>query len=234
VTAEPIRSPSTGSTRWTVIRDAALGVTKARDEFARRYEHVIRAYVEARWRGGPLAGHADDAVQDVFLECLRPDGALVRADPAASGGFRAFLFGVTKNVARRIEERRSADRARRGDEAPDLAEVEGRERAASTLFDRAWADSMMQQAASLQEERAEEAGPDAVRRVELLRLRFEESLAVRDIAARWGTDPAWTHRQYATARDEFRRALAEVVRAHEGGTDAEVQAACGRLVDLLR
>lgn len=46
--------PSSDSTRWTLIRDAAEGVPAARDEFARRYESVIRAYLGARWRGSPL------------------------------------------------------------------------------------------------------------------------------------------------------------------------------------
>ncbi|MBK8268830.1 MAG: hypothetical protein IPK83_11220 [Planctomycetes bacterium] len=36
-------------------------------------------------------GDLDDAVQDVFLECFRPDGALDRLDVHRPGGFRAFL-----------------------------------------------------------------------------------------------------------------------------------------------
>jgi RNA polymerase sigma-70 factor (ECF subfamily) len=233
VTAQPERSPSTGSTRWTIIRDAALGDRAARTEFARRYEPVIRAYVEARWRGCALASHADDAVQDVFLECLRPDGALVRVDPAASGGFRAYLFGVTRNVARQIERTRRTERDRQGSSPPDVDDVEGRERSASEIFERAWAESLMGEAAAVHRERAAAGGSEALRRVDLLRLRFEEGLPVREIARRWDAEASVVHHEYAKAREEFRTALADVVRDHEGGTDAEVRAECARLLSLL-
>jgi RNA polymerase sigma factor (sigma-70 family) len=222
-----------GSTRWTVIRDAALGDPAAREEFARRYESVIRAYVEARWRGHFPSLDVDDAVQDVFVDCLRPDGALVRADADAPGGFRAFLYGVTRNVARRAEKARRDERGREGGEAPDPDELEGREPSASARFERAWAESLMVQAAALQEERAAAQGPEAMRRVELLRLRFQDGLPIREIALRWDAPAPLVHREYATAREEFRAALADIVRMHEGGSDAEIHAACGRLLDHL-
>jgi len=225
--------PKNPSTRWTVIRDAALGVPAARDEFARRYESVIRAYIESRWRGHAPSSDVDDAVQDVFVDCLRPDGALVRADPEAPGGFRAFLYGVTRNVARRTEEARRNDRGRRGDGGPDPDELEGREPSASARFDRAWAESMMGQAAALQEERAAAGGAEAMRRLELLRLRFQDGLPIREIARRWDAPAPLVHREYAAAREEFRAALADVVRMHEGGNEAEIRAACSQLLDRL-
>jgi hypothetical protein len=44
------------STCWTVIRAAAAGSSKDRDELARRYLSVVRAYLSARWRGSALRG----------------------------------------------------------------------------------------------------------------------------------------------------------------------------------
>src|SRR5262249_31943650 len=44
---------------------------------------------------------------------------------------------------------------------------------------------------------------------ELLRLRFEEPLPRRALAARWGVPAAGVHRAYARARQEFRAALLE-------------------------
>jgi RNA polymerase sigma-70 factor (ECF subfamily) len=111
--------------------------------------------------------------------------------------------------------------------------LEGREPSASARFDRAWAESMMVQAAALQEERAAAGGPEAARRLELLRLRFQDGLPIRDIARRWGAPAPQVHREYAAAREEFRSALADVVRMHEGGTEAEIRAACSRLLDRL-
>jgi hypothetical protein len=50
-----------------------------------------------------------------------------------------------------------------------------------------------------------------VRRVELLRLRFQDSLPIRDIAMLWNEDPASVHHEYATARKEFSTALRQAL-----------------------
>ena len=222
--------PDPDRTRWTVILGAARGEAAARIEFARRYEPIVRAYLGARWRSSPLRAEMDDASQEVFLACFRDDGALTRADRSRPAGFRPFLHGVVRNVARRFEER-GARRARETDRALDLAAVEADEETLSRAFDRAWAVALLRQALDLQTEFG--AGePEALRRVDLLRLRFRDGLPIRDIAARWEVDPAALHTAYARARREFRRALREVVgRLHpEGDVDAE----CARLVENFR
>jgi hypothetical protein len=92
------------STCWTVIRDAADGDRDARGIFARRYEPVVRAYLKARWRGSEdRLQNVADAAQEVFIECFRTGGVLDRADRSRPGGFRAFLYGVIRVVALRIE-----------------------------------------------------------------------------------------------------------------------------------
>ena len=101
------------------------------------------------------------------------------------------------------------------------------------MFDRAWAQANMAEAARLQQERAAERGPEAVRRVELLQLRFEENLPNRAIAERWGVDSAAVHHVYALARKEFRAAILEVVAFHHpGGPEALVRKAAGPLKAL--
>jgi RNA polymerase sigma-70 factor (ECF subfamily) len=223
------------STCWTLIRGAASGVAADREAFARRYEVVVRASLCARWRGTPRIQDVEDAVQDVFAECFRPEGPLVRADPARSGGFRGFLFGVTRNIARRVEEagRRRLDDAR-GGRADDLDEdLPARDASLATTFEKAWASALLREAASEQTRRAADVGDAALRRVELLRLRFHDGLPIRDIAARWEVEPTWLHHQFATARDEFRRALTVVVRAQFGGSDEDVERECLRLVAAL-
>lgn len=101
---------SSESTCWTVLHAAAGGNDAAREEFARRYAPLVRAYLAAWWRGSPLVGEVDDAVQDVFVECLRDGGMLERAEPGRSGGFRAFLYGLVRNVALRFETKRARRR----------------------------------------------------------------------------------------------------------------------------
>jgi RNA polymerase sigma-70 factor (ECF subfamily) len=214
------------STCWTVIRVAAAGSPTDRDELARRYLDVVRAYLAARWRGSALREELDDAAQDVFVECFRDGGAVEAAGAGRVSSFRAFLFGVVRNVARRFESRPARPAAPLPDIAADAASQ-------SRLFDRTWAQAIMAEAARLQRQRAAETGPEAVQRVELLRLRFEENLPIRAIAERWNIDAAKLHHAYALARQEFRTALQEVVAFHHPGTPAEVEQEAAGLLKAL-
>jgi RNA polymerase sigma-70 factor (ECF subfamily) len=214
------------STCWTVIRAAAAGSPADREELARRYLGVVRAYLAARWRGSLLRPDLDDAVQEVFVECFRQGGALEAAGAGRVPGFRVFLYGVVRNVARRFESRPA--RA-----AGPLPEIQADEDGLSRLFERSWAQAIMTQAAQRQQRRATELGPEAVRRVELLRLRFEEGLPIRAIAERLGVAAAGLHHAYARARHEFKAALLEVVAFHHPGTPAEVEQEAAGLLKAL-
>jgi RNA polymerase sigma-70 factor (ECF subfamily) len=217
------------STCWTVIRGAAAGSAGARDELARRYLGVVRAYLSACWRNSAMRDDLDDATQEVFVECFRQGGALDAAGAGRVPNFRAFLYGVVRNVARRFESRPVHDAA--GVEA--LPEVPSDEDSLSQLFERSWAQALMAEAAGLQQRRAKEHGPEAVRRVELLRLRFEEGLPIRTIAQRWGVDAAKLHHAYAQARQEYRAALLEVVAFHHPGSPTEVEQEAAGLLKAL-
>jgi RNA polymerase sigma-70 factor (ECF subfamily) len=220
------------STCWTVIAGAAAGNADDRDDFARRYGPVVRSYLLARWRSSAWAGELDDAVQDVFVECFKQGGMLERAEPGGAGGFRAFLYGVVRNVALRVEARRARDKFACATPA-ELEAIEAEEEPLSRTFDRAWAKAILRESARRQEERARSAGEQACRRVELLRLRFHEGLPIRAIAERWQMDAAGLHREYARARQEFKEALLEVVAFHHPGTAAEVERESADLLALL-
>lgn len=218
--------PDPESTCWTVIRGAAAGSARDREELARRYLSVVRAYLAARWRGAATLGDLGDAVQEVFVECFRRGGVLDAAAADRVPHFRAFLYGVVRNVARRFEHRPNTP-------TPLPDEVDAAEESQSRLFDRAWAEAIMAEAARLQRERAADRGPDAIRRVELLRLRFEEDLPVRAIAERWGVDAAAVHRAYALARKEFRAVLLEVIAFHSPGTPEALEREAADLLKAL-
>lgn len=222
---------STEHTCWTMIHLAAEGDAGERDAFARRYSDVIRVYLTARWCHSPLHSQVDDAVQEVFVECYREDGALARVSSDRPGGFRAYLYGVVRNAARRIESARS----RRREVQPDTvfeeeADADGH---LSQIFDRSWAKAIMRDAAVRMAELAADAGNEAHRRVELLRLRFQQSLPIRDIAERWHVEPVHLHRQYARARAEFRVALIEVLGFYESGSKPDIEREAARLLALL-
>jgi RNA polymerase sigma-70 factor (ECF subfamily) len=217
--------PPSESTCWTVIRGAAAGSPADREELARRYLGVVRAYLGARWRGSALLHERDDAVQEVFVECFRQGGVLEAAGSGRVPSFRAFLYGVIRNVARRFESRP----VRTADPLPEVAD----DGSQSRLFERTWAQAIMTEAAELQQRQAGARGPEAVRRVELLRLRFEENLPIRTIAERWGIAAAELHHAYAKARQEFRAALLEVVAFHHPGSPAEVEVEAASLLKSL-
>src|SRR5690348_5823351 len=141
-------------TCWTVVRAAAAGDGAARDRFARRYEPVVRSYLAARWRGSALLAQLDDAVQEAFLVCLKPGGALDRLDPDRPGGFRPFLYGVVRHVALHFETRQARERPPA--DFPDLDRLPCDDPGLSCLFDRAWARTLMREAAELQARRAAE------------------------------------------------------------------------------
>jgi RNA polymerase sigma-70 factor (ECF subfamily) len=219
-------------TCWTIIEGAARGPGAARDNFASRYLPAVKAYLRARWRDPSLRQEVDDAAQEVFLECFR--GALDRVGRDGRAGFRAFLYGIVRNVARRFEERRAAHRVRDGAERLPSSAVPADEASLSVIFDRAWAESVLARARALLESRAMEDGDDARRRVELLRLRLEEDVPIREIALRWNADPARLHHDYARARSEFKAALLDVVATEHSGTPGDVRRECVHLASYFR
>ena len=221
------------STCWTLLRDAAAGGEAPRAEFAARYAPVVRAYLAARWRGSTLIRELDDTIQDVFLECLRAGGLLDRACADQLGGFRAFLYGAVRNVAVRAEARRARQLAHEPMDVLDLQGLPGREEALSRVYDRAWAKAVVREAAERQSVLAARRGDAALRRVELLRLRFHEGMPIREIARLWGLDAASLHHEYARARQEFRSALRDVIASQHPGSPEDVDRECAQLLSLF-
>src|SRR5262245_35192487 len=224
--AGPGAMPAPESTGWTVTRAAAAGSPAGREELARRYLGVVRAYLSARWAGSALREDLDDATQEVFVECFRQGGAVEAAGAGRVPSFRAFLYGVVRNVARRFESRP----VRAAGPVPEIAaDAVGHSR----RFDRTWAQAIVAEAAQLHRQQADKCGPEAAQRVELLRLRFEEDLPIRVIAERWGIEAARLHHAYALARQEFRAALLEVVAFHQPGSPAELEQEAASLLKAL-
>ena len=224
--------PPSENVSWSVVARAAAGEPEARSIFGRSYLPVVRSFLAARWRAVPLESEVDDAVQEVLMECLRRGGVLTRAD-ASQGDLRGLLFGVTRNVAARFEER-ARSRNRLGAEAGSVIErIEAREASLSVLFDREWAQTLMRLAGERMRVQAGAGDAEARRRVELLELRFSEGLPTRAIAERWSLEPEVVQRAYARAREEFGRCLRAVVSEHATRTEAELDAEVEQLFGLL-
>ena len=96
------------------MEHAARGSEASRDEFARLYRPVVVSYLGARWRRTPLQSEVDDAAQEVFVDLMKSERRPRSRQPGShdgAGGFRAFLYGVARNVALRHEEKRGTARA---------------------------------------------------------------------------------------------------------------------------
>lgn len=225
---------SVDETCWTMVQEAAGGDHGARSIFARTYLDVVRAYLGARWRGSPLRDRLDDAVQDVFMDCFRAQGALGRADRDLRVGFRTFLYGVVRNIARRHEERVGKKRDRDGVSGFDADAVEAADEPLSRVWDRAWARTILQRAGERQRLWAETDGPPGRRRIALLKLRFGEGVPIREIAKRWDMAADQLHAEYRRAREEFKRALREEVAFHNPDAPRAVEKECERLLGLLQ
>ena len=219
------------STCWTIVMQAAQGDHAARGRFAELYLAIVRAYLISRWRTNRLMTELDDAVQEVFLECYRPGGALSRLDRDGPGAFRTFLFAVVTNVARRHEER-VLDPRRATPDAEELARVADDALTQSVAFDREWARAMLAQARERHRSAAANDA-DALQRVDLLDLRFREGLPIRGIAERWKMPAERVHALYRKAREEFKLALrAEVAfQGHRGEAAAERE--CRRILEIV-
>jgi len=198
-------------TCWTVVRGARDGDDQARNLFAETYLDVVRAYLGARWRRNVLQERIDDAVQDVFMDCFKADGALGRVNRDRNVAFRTFLHGVVRNVALRYEERCGNQREKQAASTFEMWDAMAEDERLSRAFDKAWVRGLLSRAAARQETTARQRGETALRRVDLLRLRFGEGLPIREIAERWGEDPARLHHEYAKAREEFKVAMREEI-----------------------
>jgi RNA polymerase sigma factor (sigma-70 family) len=201
----------TDSTCWTLVRNAAAGDPESRATYCRLYGPVIRAYLSARWRRPVDHEEVADGVQEVFLQCFKPGGALGRAEEDRPGGFRAFLYGITRNVAGTLEAARQRRRRERESDGLDL--VPSDDSTVSKVFDQAFAQALTREARRVLAERARPGSPAATR-LKALELMYEKGLPSREIAVELGLDVTAVYPLMTRARKEFRAALLEVIAAY--------------------
>lgn len=212
------------------MRGAARGDVVAREEFGRRYIPLMKRYLQERWRDRPWLTEIDDAAQEVFVECYKKGGALDHFEEGRGDSFRGYLLSVCRNVASRFEREQWRRMKVQVDESV-LSLSAGDDTRASKLFDRAWAQSMLREAAQRYQQKLPGLDANARRRFELLVLRFRDDMPIRDIARLWDADPTLLHREYTKARKEFREVLLEVLKIHQPGPQANLTEECERLFE---
>lgn len=221
------------NTSWSMVLGAATGELVDREAFSVRYGPVIRAYLAARWHLGVDHDAVADATSDVFVECFKEQGALSRVEPGRPGGFRAFLYGVVKNVALMAERKFARRRDHTSEKDLDLDAFEGSEETLSVVFDRAWAQAVVKEARGRMVRKAERS-PAAQRRYEALALRFEQGLPPREISVLMQLPVERVYELLKEGRSDFRTAMLEVMAGyHPGCSEAEVDGHCRELLATL-
>ncbi len=221
------------ATRWSLILGAAEGRPLDRETFSIRYAPVIAAYLAARWRLPRHHEAVQDAAQDVMVECFKDGGALSRVDPGRNGGFRAYLFGIVRNVALMAERRLARRRDRPLGQDFDADQVAADDASLSRVFDRAFAVAVTRQARELMARRSTRS-PAAALRFQALGLQFENGLPPREVAVAMQMPVERIYELLKEARREYRDALLEVVGLyHPDHTAAALEQACRDLLQLL-
>ena len=220
-------------TSWTIIERAAGGDTEARERFAEIYTPALKAYFCKRWEGSPTIAAVEDAVQEVFLDCFKPNGFLDRADKERAGGFRSFFYGVARTTALRCEQAHYQDMERSPATGFDPDRLQADDDSLTAIFDRAWAQSIVREAVLVHREQARAFDGREKLRVEILRLRFEVGKPIREIAANLDLTPELAHQEYRMARKGFLLVLEDVVAAHSVGDSTAITERCREVLRLL-
>ena len=222
------------STTWSIVLGTAQGQADAQARFHARYESLIRAYLAARWRVDLQHERVANATQEVMLRCLAPDGALSRVDRSRPSGFRAYLLGVTTNVAREVERQDRRHQGERLDGSGASIDPTDAACSAATSIDRAQAAEILREAWGIVAEWLLRKRSGQLR-LDVLRLRYLEDLSSSEIRERLGLPYLRdVHRILATGRYQFRRALLHAVaRRFPELTPPEVVARCEHIVAAL-
>ena len=180
--------------RLLVLRCQA-GDEAAFTELVARYTPRLRIYLRQMLAGSAGGAHAtDDALQDVWLDCLRSVGRLHDA-----GAFAAWLYRIARDRAYRILRRRGAVTLSPMADANDVAAAD----------DDADVDAALDGEAAPTAERLIHASLDRLphEQREVLLLRFVEEMSYEQIAASTGCNVGTVRSRLHYAKRALRREI---------------------------
>ncbi len=129
---------------------------------------------------------------------------------------------------------RARERGRMAADASDLDTLVAKGDRLSVMFDRQWARAVVHEARRVQTEHAKDLGELALRRLEMLRLRFEEDWMPRRIAEQMQLSAEVVSQELLRAKNEFLAALGEVIAFHHPDASARwIEDEVKRILDLL-
>ncbi|MCR9244706.1 MAG: hypothetical protein NXI31_06725 [bacterium] len=175
--------------------------------FCEHYLPIVKRHLRALWRDSTMDANVDDATQDVFVECLRSNGALSRLDVGRGHGLAAYVRGITRNIAARLGRRRARE-CRRCYLSNDLvSHTPDRTPDGLELLDRTCSATAVREAVARLDREPAVPGHSLG---ELVRLHFGGNQPVREIAKGWEVRPARVHEARRRACQHLRKLLLRV------------------------
>ena len=151
----------------------------------------------------------------------------------AAVGIVVLALVLSPRFATAQEPGAAPEPATRAEALRQLREARSADPTASRALDLRWARQTIRNALQLQARRAHEEGEAARQRVELLRLRFEENLPIREVASRWKVDARFLHGQYRRARREFKITLKRLLSSRRNVPADELDQEIQDLLDVF-
>lgn len=203
------------ATPWTEVlnargRDPEV-VRKNLGHLISRYWKPIYHCIRASW--GKSNEEAKDLTQGFFLEVLEKD--FLKAVSPERGRFRTFLKHALKCHLADEWERQSAlkrggDARRLPMDAADAAA--GPNRSPDRLFDREWAQCLLDQAVELMRAFLSSAGKETYFRAFQMCHLDANPRSYRDAAAELGVEPSDVHNYLTYSREILKKALRDLIR----------------------
>jgi len=217
-------------TRWSLIGRLSLQPDEAA-VVLELYAGSITRYLHAKL---PNESELDDIIQEVLLHLFAHPDLMAAAQPGTGSRFRYLLMTLAWNEARnRLRERWRRQHHERGGFG-SLAQLPEAGTSDTTSMDRAWAESLLEQAW------ADVRGwaSDGTLESEIPNILHEYLVVggnLRDLASRLGMPLATCHRRLARGRTYLQKAIIDRLRqSGELAANDDAAEACAVLLDILK
>ena len=215
---------------WALVVAAADEDRVALAEFARRYDQFVRRVLAKRWLSSPCRRYFDDAVNAVFVECIKPYGVIQKAQSSKGVSFRSLLYRVVCHVAARFERDHVRD-ARVVCDSANLAELTESDHNLLEQLTREEVSDAIRRSLAMMTESEDDA---TRRRGELLRQHTCEDLKIIHLASGDPQVAEALHREHSKAKKEFTQILFSVIQVNYDTDPDDLRVIINELFSVFR
>ncbi len=235
------QNPKFPTTNWTLIRKVReggeLAAARAMEEICRSYWYPIYAFAR---RAGFFTQDAEDLTQEVFANLITYDS--IHAVRAEKGRMRTFMLGATKNIIHKKLRHDAAEKRGAARKALSLDEDDAESRYAQEpedirdpdrIFDRAWAEGVLDMAGKkLQEDFAKADNLDGYEQLREYLPLGENATPYKEAAKRLGINESTLRLQIHRMRKRYGKFIEEEI-AQTVSDPAEQKAELDHLLAVM-